>query len=323
MKIFHNPKLKIIDYLDERFYTYDGLKFYPSSTTILSAYPKGYGFNEWLKTQGSNADELLRKAGDQGTAIHNAIDTILNGEAVSWVNKAGTPNYTIDEWKMLNRFMEFENTYKPETLAQELSLLDEELGYGGTVDRVCIINGEIWLIDYKSSKYVWKSHFLQISSYIALWNRMYPEYKIQRCGLMHLRAATRGESKNGTIQGKGWKIEEPNKPWHDLYKVFDHTKAIWNEENPNYVPKDEQFPDTLQLRKAVKKLTEEKATQKVPTVEFKKKIDAEVKTKLTPAAWGDVPVFDESVILSKKEMDEVEKITPKPKAGQLEVEAIH
>ncbi len=294
MKIIHNPKLKIIDYCDERFYTFDGIKYYPSSTTILSAYPKGYGFNEWLKMQGSNADELLRKAGEQGTIIHNAIDAILNGQVISWVNKAGTPNFTIDEWKMLNRYMEFENTYKPQTLAQELSVLDEELGFGGTIDRVCVINGEIWMIDYKSSKYIWKSHFLQVASYIALWNRMYPEFKIQRWGLMHLRANTRGEDKKGNIiQGKGWKIEEAPKErgWNDFYKVFHHTKEIWNEENPNYVPKNEVFPDTLQLVTEVKKLTEDKKTQKVqvrPTIDDR---------TLEPAKENKLKVDDENVTI--------------------------
>ena len=264
MKIFHNPKLEIIDYLDERFYTFDGLKFFPSSTTILGAYPKGYGFNEWLKKQGFNADEELRKAGEQGTKIHNGIDAYLLGEELTWVREDGQPNYTIEEWKMLNRFVEFENKQKPETLAQEISLLDEELGYGGTIDRVCVIAGEIWLIDYKSSNYIHKSHELQLASYIALWNKMYPEYKIQKHGILHLKAMTRGESRTGEIQGKGWQLKPIARPWHDAYKVFDHTKAIWNEENPNYVPKNEIFPDKLKKDKEVGLLTEDKAVLKVP-----------------------------------------------------------
>lgn len=268
MKVFHNPKLKIIDYMDERFYTLDGIKFYPSSTTILSVYPKGYGFNEYLKKLGYSADEELRKAGEQGTKIHKAIQNYLNGEQVTWVDPENREKYgsdfTINEWIMISRFVEFHTKYKPEALAVELSLLDEELGFGCTIDYVGIVEGEIWLIDWKSSNYIHKNHYLQIASNIALWNRKYPNHKIQRFAPMHLKASTRGESKKKTsIQGKGWQLKEGEKSWHDYYKVFDHCKAIWTEENPNYIPKNEQYPDAFQIKKEVKKLTEEKGTLQV------------------------------------------------------------
>lgn len=248
MKIFHDPKLKKIDYLDERFYTNDGIKYFPSVTTILEVYPKGYGFNEWLKKLGFNADEELKKAGEEGTKIHDSIERYLKGEELTWVDENGHENYTLGQWKMLLKFVEFQTTYNPEILALESSLLDEELGFGGTIDMVCRINGEIYLIDYKSSNYIWKTHELQLSAYVALWNRFNPELKIRHHRILHLKALTRGEGKGGTIQGKGWQLKEFERPWRDAYKTFEHTKAIWTEENPNYVPKNETYPDRLKIK---------------------------------------------------------------------------
>lgn len=302
MKIFHNPKLKIIDFADERFYTVDQLKYYPSSTTILGVYPKGYGFNEYLKKLGFNADDELRKAGEQGTKIHDAIDRYLHGEELLWVSETGNANYTVEEWKMINRFVEFENTYKPETLAQELSLLDEDLGYGGTIDRVCLINGEVWLIDYKSSNYIHKGHELQLASYIALWNRFNPEQKVQKHGILHLKAQTRGESKtSGVMQGKGWQLKPYERPWHDAFKLFDYTKQIWHEENPNYVPKNEQYPDRLQKSEWISKVADTKGTVKVDNSEKVKQPEpapeAKAQLKKVPKGWGEtnLPIDDPAV----------------------------
>lgn len=267
MKVFHDPKHKVINFLDERFYTEDNITFYPSVTTILEAYPKGYGFNEYLKKLGFNADAELEKAGNEGSKIHDAIDRWLKGERVSWVDEKGNANYILKEWIMIKKAVEFFIVHKPEILAQEISILDKDLKIGGTIDLVCKINNEIWLIDYKSSNYIWKTHELQLSAYIALWNRSFPEHKINKHGILHLKAMTRGAN-GDKIQGKGWQLKEFERPWRDAYRVFDHTKNIWNEENPNYIPKNEEYPDFFEMPKGTFKDSridqEIKIAQKTP-----------------------------------------------------------
>ena len=51
MKIFYDGEAKQVNVLDERFYLSKKLPgvYFPGVTTILEAYYKGYGFNEWLK----------------------------------------------------------------------------------------------------------------------------------------------------------------------------------------------------------------------------------------------------------------------------------
>ena len=59
---------------------------------------------------------------------------------------------------------------------------------------------------------------------------------------------TRGADKTGkNIQCDGWKLEEATDLEH-LYKLFEHTHAIWKEENPNPKPKNMVYPDKMSMK---------------------------------------------------------------------------
>jgi hypothetical protein len=251
MKIFNNNEAKRIEILDERFYKSKiEDKYYPSVTTILEAYYKGYGFNEWLKQVGYNADEIMRKAGEQGTNVHNMIEAYLQGFKISWIDENNRPRYTLNEWQMFCKFIEFFEKYKPELMVQEFTLVSDKLRFGGTVDFIGKINGEIWLLDWKTSNYLHKTYELQLAAYAMAWNELNPENKIQRTGILWLNSATRGEDKKGlSIQGKGWQIKEFDRHYEDAFKLFLHTQAIWEEENPSYKPKNLEYKMEFQLSK--------------------------------------------------------------------------
>jgi hypothetical protein len=251
MKIFNNNEAKRIEVLDERFYKSKiEDKYYPSVTTILEAYYKGYGFNEWLKQVGYNADEIMRKAGEQGTNVHNMIEAYLQGFKISWIDENNRPRYTLNEWQMFCKFIEFFEKYKPELMVQEFTLVSDKLRFGGTVDFIGKINGEIWLLDWKTSNYLHKTYELQLAAYAMAWNELNPENKIQRTGILWLNSATRGEDKKGlSIQGKGWQIKEFDRHYEDAFKLFLHTQAIWEEENPSYKPKNLEYKMEFQLTK--------------------------------------------------------------------------
>lgn len=277
MKIFHDNDNKRIDCLDERFYTKDGETFYPSVTTVLQVYPKGYGFEKWLKENGDDADDILREAGEQGSKVHDAIDRIIKGEEVKWTTQLidtyqlrtveshlqfiedknngqlskyikEIEHFSLLEWQMILRFIDFCKQCDPDFEANELNLIIESMRLGGTIDIVCIIRGERWLIDTKTSNAIHKSHELQVATYATMWNEKYPDDKIDRVGILWLKAATRGEDKTGKkFQGAGWQLKEFEKSYEENYKLFEHTRAIWDEENPNYKPKNLIYPDRVKL----------------------------------------------------------------------------
>lgn len=251
MKTFHDKESNQINVLDERFYLSHKLKdtYYPSVTTVLNAFPKGHGYIEWLKQVGFNAETIVQKAGEQGSKIHDAIDQFLKGSELRWADDEGNHYYTLEEWGMICKFMDFWNTHEPELIQGELECVSDELQLGGTIDLICKIEGELWLIDFKSSNYIYKSHYLQISAYAEMWNEKFPE-KIQRTGILHLKGLTKGADKTGKkIQGKGWQLKEEGRSQEELFKIFRATHYLWKEENPNYRPKNLEYPDRFKLKK--------------------------------------------------------------------------
>ncbi len=259
MKMFHNPENKQINFLDERFYTVDGVTFYPSVTTVLDVYPKGFGFNNWLKDLGHNADDVLKKAGSEGSVVHDFIDRIINGETVSWeMVIAEVGNQKLDSfniWMMILKFVEFWETYNPTVIANEFNIVSDQFRLGGTIDLVCEIGGERWLIDFKTSNSIHTTHELQMAAYSMMFNEKNPEMPIHRTGILWLKAATRGaDAKGKTMQGKGWQIKEFGRHYTEAFNLFKYVRAIWDEENPNYKPKNLIYPDYILLE--IKRLGE-------------------------------------------------------------------
>lgn len=244
MKLIHDKENKQINFLDERFYQFDEWVYFPSVTTVLDIYPKGYGFIQWLKDLGNNADEVLKRAGESGTKIHNAIESYLKGDEVIWNDAI----YDFDEWRQILRFKEFWETYKPELIHPELQVVAPDYQLGGTIDIICRIGKLVYLIDVKSSNAIYKTHELQIAAYAMMFNSLNPDLIIDRTAIFHSKSLTRGEDKKGKVmQGEGWKLIEPERHYKDSFKVFQHIHAIYLEENPICKPKNKVYPDSIKL----------------------------------------------------------------------------
>ena len=76
INIIHKKESKQINVLDNRYYTLDEIDYFPSVTTILEVFPKGFGFNQWLKDVGNNASEIADRAATSGTKVHDACDAL-------------------------------------------------------------------------------------------------------------------------------------------------------------------------------------------------------------------------------------------------------
>ena len=114
-----NPELKQINFLDRRVYKRSEGVYYPSVTTILQYMPKNKFFESWLKDVGHNADLIMKRAGKQGTQVHEACEKLILGEEVSWMDEYGNARYSQIVWEMILKFYEFWNTYKPELISSE------------------------------------------------------------------------------------------------------------------------------------------------------------------------------------------------------------
>jgi len=240
------PQLQQINFLDRRVYKRSEGVYYPSVTTILQYMPKNKFFESWLKDVGHNADLIMRRAGKEGTQVHEAAEKLVLGEEVSWMDDYGNAKYSQLVWEMILKFYEFWTTYKPELISTEDFVFSDEHKYAGTADLVVKMDGETWLLDLKTSNSLHKSYDLQLASYAKALEES-KGIKIDRTGIIWLKANTRGPSKkDGVYQGKGWQIkvvDEIDKNF-ELFKMIYKLYAL---ENPTVEPIYNSYPTTLKL----------------------------------------------------------------------------
>jgi len=248
MKVFLDEKAQQVNCVDERFYTLDEKTYYPSVTTVLQSYPKGQYFEQWLRDTGNNSKTILREAGIKGTNVHNAIESFLKGGEVRLVNPDHSENYTLAEWQMINKFMDFwsyEGIDRDSLEIEEL-LFSKQMKLGGTGDLVISIDNENWFIDHKTSNMIHKTYRVQLAVYKRMWELQNPGRTIDRYGVLWLNAKTR--TKKGFMQGKGWQINEFTQYYDHDMKLYGNVRAIWDEENPDYRPANKKYPNSFSLK---------------------------------------------------------------------------
>jgi len=237
---------KRVNILDNRYYSRNN-KLYPSVTSILQFMPKGKFFETWLKDVGHNSDIIARKAADEGTQVHDAIERYLKGEKIQWINNEGYSNYSMDVWKLILKFHNFWTTYKPTLIESEIHLFSDIYGYAGTCDLVVEINNVKWLLDIKTSNSIHTAMDLQLAAYAQAWNEIYEE-KIERVGIIWLKSPKHKADKKGEkMQGKGWEIYEPEKSIEENLKLFGYIHELYKLEHPEPKPSDEQIPTEIQI----------------------------------------------------------------------------
>lgn len=245
-RLDYNPDLQQINFLDRRVYKRGEGVYYPSVTTILQYMPKNSFFETWLKDVGHNADLIMRKAGKEGTQVHEAAERLIKGEEIRWMDDYGNAKYSQLVWEMILKFCEFWRAHKPELISTEDFVWSDKHQYAGTADLVVKMDGEVWLLDLKTSNSLHKSYDLQLASYAKALEEC-KGIKIDRTGILWLKAHTRSKSsKKGTYQGKGWQIKVTD----DIDKNFELFKMIYELyklENPVTEPIYNSYPTTLKL----------------------------------------------------------------------------
>ena len=252
--IIHDRHAQRIHVLDQRFYTNDMEHYFPGSTTILEAYPKGAWYAKWLKEQGENADKIRDDAGEIGSIVHEATEGIDKGLSIFWSDNSGKPFFTLEQWQMILNYVDFKKKVNPTIIANEQVFCSSELGYGGTLDRVMEFDGIRWLIDIKTSNQISDTYILQLASYAMLWNEKNPETPIEDIGVLWLKSQIKTDKiapEKCIWQGrphnnpKGWQVVTFDETYQEAFKDFEHVKAIWKRANPNYKPLNLIYPDVI------------------------------------------------------------------------------
>jgi hypothetical protein len=157
------------------------------------------------------------------------------------------------------RFQKFLDEVKPKILFAEKIVYNLQHEYAGKMDLELILNNEdidfmingskpltlengIYIADVKSGKGIYQDNFLQVSSYMKAYQRMYPNKKLQGGLIIH----TNSQTKTG-IEGLSVKLitlEDADKYFNDFLKIYE----VWKINPSPSKPKFFELPSVLQYK---------------------------------------------------------------------------
>lgn len=160
------PKLTRIDGEVRLYETPEG-KRYPSVTSIVGLHTQSH-IDEWVQRVGEKtAAEIGGRAAARGTLIHENCENYLQGKPLTF------SMFQVEERRMFNNFLQILNNVS-EVHAMETQLYSDKLECAGTVDLICRIDGDIIILDWKTSgRYKSKEdishYFMQCSAYAFMF----------------------------------------------------------------------------------------------------------------------------------------------------------
>ena len=163
------PKLEQVEIQGVRHYTAEGVGPYPSVTTVLSCdKSKEDGIKKWRERVGEEeANRVSHMATQRGTAVHQILeDYILGQEPITKpmpVHLATAKG--LKDWI---------DKYVGDVKLVEGQLFSHHLRTAGTVDLVAEWEGEMAIIDWKTSKWSKKAdqintYFMQEAAYAVMF----------------------------------------------------------------------------------------------------------------------------------------------------------
>lgn len=149
---------------------------------------------------------VLEAAAHRGTAVHNAIENYM---------KFGLLDISEDYQGYIDGFLAWWDLHHPEVIGSEVRTYHPLMRYGGTVDLIAKIDGDITLIDFKTtSRLVTKNCRVQLEAYSQAL-RVHG-IDIQKKRILHLE--------------KDGKWSEPEFQVKDIeaWKVFGALKCVYD-----------------------------------------------------------------------------------------------
>lgn len=174
--------MRHFDEIKHQFFNDEGQEI-PSITQILSIINKK-GLLKWANYLGFkriDCDKYLNEKAMIGTLLHDRISKFLNGEEYK-------PHISMEIEKtvktLFDYFMQWYEISNMKLIYSEKMYNNNK--YGGIVDLLCEINGEVYLIDFKTSKRIHGSQLLQLAGYLTLIETEEPELydKIRHCQIL-------------------------------------------------------------------------------------------------------------------------------------------
>ena len=138
----------------------------PSATTILKILNKPF-IAKWANSLGwkrQSYDKVLEESANKGTFVHELLHEYLFKEGKKF--DISNPDIVNFIYENINAFKDFEKQHILKPIWGEKSWSTNR--YGGTVDLYCNLDGKDTILDFKTSKRFYSSHFIQLGAYTQL-----------------------------------------------------------------------------------------------------------------------------------------------------------
>ena len=116
---------------------------------------------------------LSKQALDDGSAVHHAIEKHLKGKKVPKHENKQIEN-------AFNAFLKFLDEHEVKTADIEMEIWDENKRWAGTLDWEGELDGKYTVLDWKTSKALYKENHYQVAAYRST------EPEVESCGIVRL-----------------------------------------------------------------------------------------------------------------------------------------
>lgn len=180
----------------------------PGTTTILGVLnkPQLVAWANRLGLEGIDSNKYTDAAARIGTLAHYLIQCDMTGETPD-ISEYGAMEIDKAENALIS-FFEWKKGKNIETIENEIPLVSEQYGYGGTIDCFCKIDDTYWLIDFKTCKSIYNEMLVQLAAYRQLLNEN--GFEVDKAKILRIgRDETEGfEERTVTDFTKYWEMFE-------------------------------------------------------------------------------------------------------------------
>lgn len=151
----------------------------PGVTTIAKLIDGGdvEGLLIWanrLGLEGKDHRAERDSAASIGTLAHNMVEAHIKGLPAASLE--GLPeNVQERACHAFNAYLAWERRTRLVIVETEVSLVSEPHRFGGTLDAIGEVDGELCLCDWKTSNSVYPAYLLQLAAYRTLWEEANPK----------------------------------------------------------------------------------------------------------------------------------------------------
>ena len=187
----------------------------PGVTTVLGILNKP-ALVPWANKLGLQGIDSAKYVDDKaaiGTLAHQMIADYLKGQPT---NTSEYSQVQIDQAEnAVLSYFEWEKAHPLQPILVEQPMVSELYRFGGTIDCLCRMNGDLYLVDFKTSSGIWPEMLTQAAAYLNLAS----EYGYEAKQAIILRI--------GRTPDEGFEeriVNHVGKRW----AIFQHCLAIWN-----------------------------------------------------------------------------------------------